>query len=61
MMSAPNPQQFVPTMPNAPAPAPMFGQQQKTKPQKKSTTSTFLGANMTANPTNTGQSTLLGG
>ena len=45
--------------PAAPAPPPMFGQQQAgKKPQAKSQQPTFLGQG--ANPTNTGQKTLMG-
>lgn len=40
---------------------PMFGMQQgQKKPKAKSQTPTFLGSEMAANPTNTGQKTLLG-
>jgi hypothetical protein len=50
-----------PVLPPAPAAPPVFGQSAVgQKPQAKSTQPTFLGAQLTANPSNTGQKTLLG-
>jgi hypothetical protein len=44
-----------------PAPPPAFGlAPQGQKPQAKSSQPTFLGAQLAANPSNTGQKTLLG-
>ena len=55
------PQPAAPVLPQAPAAPPMFGSQtQGQKPQAKSSQPTFLGAQLTANPSNTGQKTLLG-
>lgn len=51
-----------PVLPQEPAPPPMFGGQQQQagkKPQAKASQPTFLGS-LGANPTNTGQKTLLG-
>lgn len=64
MFSAPN----APTAPALPAiaaqptPPPMFMQQSSPQGSKPKPTGqpTFLGAGLTANPTNTGQKTLLG-
>ena len=50
-----------PVLPQAPAAPPQFGTQtQGQKPQAKASQPTFLGAELTANPTNTGNKTLLG-
>lgn len=52
----------LPAIPQAPSPPPMFGQQSQpsgSKPQPKGQP-TFLGAGLQANPSNTGQKTLLG-
>lgn len=56
------PQAPAPVLPNAPATPPMFGAQTSPgqKPQAKSSQPTFLGAQLTANPSDTGQKTLLG-
>ena len=57
------PQPAAPVLPSAtPAPPPAFGQmsQPGQKPQAKASQPTFLGAGLTANPSNTGQKTLLG-
>lgn len=57
--AAPTP--AAPAVPAAPAAPPMFGQQAQpnAKPQPKGQP-TFLGAGLQANPSNTGQKTLLG-
>jgi len=48
-------------LPQAPAPPPQFGAPtQGQKPARKASQPTFLGAEMTANPSNTGTKTLLG-
>lgn len=48
-------------LPQAPAAPPVFGQSTVgQKPKPKSSQSTFLGADLFANPSNTGQKTLLG-
>lgn len=49
-------------LPSAPAAPPVFGQSATPgqKPQPKSSQSTFLGSGLFANPSNTGQKTLLG-
>ena len=56
------PQPAAPVLPQSPAPPPMFGSQfgPGQKPQAKASQPTFLGAQLTANPSNTGQKTLLG-
>lgn len=57
-LSSPTPP--APVLPAAPVQPPMFGTSGPgQKPQAKSSQPTFLGA-ITANPTNTGQKTLLG-
>lgn len=62
MDDAPDPK--LPALPQAPSAPPMFGQQQagqKKKPKKQNMPPSFLGSEgMEANPTNTGQKTLLG-
>lgn len=52
----------LPALPAAPAPPPAFGTPATagTKPGQKRTESTFLGQGLFANPSNTGQKTLLG-
>lgn len=57
-MSAP----AVPALPAAPAPPPIFGAAQTPgqKPQQKSMQPTVLGGQLFANPSNTGNKTLLG-
>lgn len=53
----------LPATPAAPAAPTMFGEQragQKKKPKQKSMQPTFLGTEQAANPSNTGQKTLLG-
>lgn len=64
MFSPPSPQPApaLPAIPAQPAPPPMFGAQSSpstSKPQPKGQP-TFLGAGLQANPSNTGQKTLLG-
>ena len=56
------PQPAAPAIPAAPAAPPMFGSQSipGQKPTAKASQPTFLGSAMMANPTNTGQKTLLG-
>ena len=51
-----------PVLPTAPAAPPMFGTPQAPgkKPSPKASQPTFLGAGLFANPSNTGQKTLLG-
>lgn len=57
--SVPTPQ--IPKLPAAPTPPPMFGAPtQGQKPQRKASQPTFLGTGLIANPSNTGQKTLLG-
>lgn len=51
----------LPQTPAAPAPPPMFGSQTpQKKPQAKSGTPTFLGADASPSKANVGQATLLG-
>ncbi len=51
----------LPKTPNAPALPPLFGMMPgKKKPKAQSMQQTFLGSEAQANPTNTGQKTLLG-
>lgn len=52
----------MPQMPSMPAPPPTFGTPATpgTKPGQKRTEPTFLGGGLFANPSNTGQKTLLG-
>lgn len=53
----------LPATPAAPPPPTMFGAQrpgQKKKPKAKSQQPSFLGTEQAANPSNTGQKTLLG-
>lgn len=61
-MFSPPPAPALPTVGQSPAPPPMFGASQSPgqKPQPKSSQPTFLGSQLNANPTNTGQKTLLG-
>lgn len=51
-----------PVAPQAPTPPPMFGAQSTPgqKPQPKSSQPTFLGSGLFANPSNTGQKSLIG-
>ena len=50
-----------PVLPQAPQAPPMFGAQtQGQKPQAKASQPTFLGAQLSANPSDSGQKTLLG-
>lgn len=57
-----SPQHAAPVLPSAtPSPPPAFGSApQGAKPSAKSSSPTFLGAGLTANPANTGTKTLLG-
>ncbi len=58
-MSAPTPPPIV--MPQSPAMPPQLGSAtQGQKPQRKAQQPTYIGAQMSANPSNTGQKTLLG-
>ncbi len=52
----------MPAIPSMPAPPPAFGTPATpgTKPGQKMSQPTFLGAGLFANPSNTGQKTLLG-
>lgn len=61
-MSFSTPQPAAPVLPQAPTPPPMFGTQTQPgqKPQPKASQSTFLGSSLFANPSNSGQKTLLG-
>ena len=56
------PQPALPAPVAAPAPAPMFGTPTAAgnKPNAQPSAATFLGGDLTANPSNTGQKTLLG-
>ncbi len=57
--SPPSPSPVV--LPQAPAAPPQFGAPtQGKKPQRKDMQPTYLGAQVAANPSNTGQKTLLG-
>jgi hypothetical protein len=61
LLSGPSAGPTPPAIPAQPTPPPAFGSApQGQKPQAKASQPTFLGAQLTANPANTGQKSLLG-
>lgn len=62
MTSSPTPEIIMPQLPNAPGPAPVFGQNTPAgqKPKRKSAFATYLGPNAAPSAANAGTKTLIG-
>lgn len=59
-MTPDTPQMALPKLPDAPGPAPVFGQPQGKKPKPKSAAATYLGPDASPSVANAGYKTLVG-